>query len=641
MSVERGNPLLRFLKEARRRHVHTTAAGYIAVTLVLIQIGDALFSAVGLPNANKTLTLVLFVLFPFVLGLAWMFDVRGRIVKSEWFDDGTPAPKTSAIRRVFGGSSVNRAAPPVEKPRAPMPALQTGVAPAAERVQRATIAHIRHELKTPINAIIGYSEMLLEDAPAGPAAADLQRIRSAGRMLLSAVEDILNPDHHQSNLRDYGERIRTDLRDPITAVIGYCEMLLEGDDPDTSADDLHRIRTSALRLLELSTDIVQISTESPAGERYDEVSALTETVLAKLSPLNVAAAEERQGVLLVVDDNPLNRDLLSRQLARKGYEVATADSGAAALQQLDESTFDLVLLDIIMPGMDGVEVLRRIRAQPRLEDVGVIMTSSLDEIDSVVRCLENGAADYVTKPFDPTLLDARIGACLKLRRLRQREEFYRQQLEAHAEAAQFVSISALPTVVANRIDTPDAHVIDETDQATVLWCDLERVLRGAGTSTSAQASRMRAAFDIIQSAAARNGVEVIALLGGGVLLAAGIPTPCDDHPMRIAATATSALSGLRALFGTDTSPLRFGIHTGAAAATILGSQHPVYHVWGDAIDIARKLEARADAGTIHISTATHALLTDFADFNSRGVSDIGGRQMRTYTLTDRVVVPAL
>jgi adenylate cyclase len=636
MSAKRGNALVRFLKEARRRHVHSTAAVYIAVALVLMQLSSSLFGAIGQPGAANVFTLILFLLFPLVLALSWMFDVRGGIVRSDWFDDAKQA-STPEKQRASAALPVNRPAPPPEKPRAPTPALDVAAAPAPERVQRATLAHIRHELKTPINAIIGYSEMLLEDAPKGEAAADLKRIRSAGQQLLSAVEHILDPEHAGAELRDYGERIRSDLRDPINAVIGYCEMLIETSLNESTVSDLERIRTSALRLLDLSTDIIQIATGASDGGRFGSVSALTETVLAKVRPLDVASAEDRQGVLLVVDDNPMNRDLLSRQLARKGYEVVIADSGVAALKELDEHTFDLVLLDIIMPGMDGIEVLRRIREQSRLDDVGVIMTSSLDEIDSVVRCLENGAADYVTKPFDPTLLDARIGACLKLRRLRQREEYYRQQLETRDALVERVALGALPAAIAKRAQGSDVHIIDQCDDVTVLWCDLDRLLHGdARTSATEAAVRMRGALALLQESATRHGVELTALLGGGMLLASGIPTACADHAERVADTVTAVLPALRELAGTDTFPLRFGMHSGSATATVLGDERLCYHIWGDAVDVARKLEARADPGTIHISTTSHAALKDRFDFAGRGVMDVGGRQMRTWTINEGV-----
>lgn len=120
-----------------------------------------------------------------------------------------------------------------------------------------------------------------------------------------------------------------------------------------------------------------------------------------------------------------NRVLLSRQLAREGFSVAVAADGAAALASMRESDFDLVLLDMLMPGLDGVEVLERMQGDPALAETPVIMMSAMDEIEGVAHCLERGALDYLTKPFDPVLLQARIGATLDLHRLRaQRMRVY-------------------------------------------------------------------------------------------------------------------------------------------------------------------------------------------------------------------------
>ncbi len=130
----------------------------------------------------------------------------------------------------------------------------------------------------------------------------------------------------------------------------------------------------------------------------------------------------QQGFILVVDDIEENRDVLSRRLKRQGYAVATSENGREALGRLRSETFDLVLLDIMMPEMDGYEVLQRLKADETLRHLPVIMISALSEFDSVVRCIGMGADDYLPKPFNPTLLKARIGACLEKKRARDREQ---------------------------------------------------------------------------------------------------------------------------------------------------------------------------------------------------------------------------
>lgn len=122
--------------------------------------------------------------------------------------------------------------------------------------------------------------------------------------------------------------------------------------------------------------------------------------------------------ILVVDDNEMNRDMLSRRLERQGYEVSIAENGLRALELMQENPFDLVLLDIMMPRMTGYEVLEHVKADDALRDIPIIMISAVDDLDSVVRCIEMGAEDYLFKPFNPVLLKARIGASLDKKRAR-------------------------------------------------------------------------------------------------------------------------------------------------------------------------------------------------------------------------------
>jgi class 3 adenylate cyclase/CheY-like chemotaxis protein len=134
------------------------------------------------------------------------------------------------------------------------------------------------------------------------------------------------------------------------------------------------------------------------------------------------------GVVLVVDDNSSNRELLSRRLAREGHEVLTAADGAEALAALRARAFDLVLLDVLMPGRSGAEVLDELKTDPDLRHIPVLMISALDEMDTVIRCIELGAEDYLAKPFDTVLLRARVGACLEKKRLRDEQARHTREL---------------------------------------------------------------------------------------------------------------------------------------------------------------------------------------------------------------------
>lgn len=139
---------------------------------------------------------------------------------------------------------------------------------------------------------------------------------------------------------------------------------------------------------------------------------------------NAVPSGIQPGFVLVVDDNEMNRDMLCHLLQAEGRQTSVAENGRQALEMIKEKPFDLVLLDIMMPEMDGYQVLKQLKSDAAWRDIPVIVLSALDEIDSVVRCIEMGADDYLTKPFDPVLLRARIGACLEKKRLRDQELLY-------------------------------------------------------------------------------------------------------------------------------------------------------------------------------------------------------------------------
>ena len=235
-----------------------------------------------------------------------------------------------------------------------------------------------------------------------------------------------------------------DLRTPLNQIIGYSEMLEEqaqDEGREDFAGDLLKIQTAAKQLLgQINTRLV------PHGSANRELTAtfaspvLTSGYVADRFdgvPLSEpSSAGEASGLLLVVDDNETNRDVLSLRLKRQGYLVETAANGREALRMVQEKPFDLMLLDIMMPEMDGYEVLKQLKADSDLRHLPVIMISALSELDSVVHCIEMGAEDYLPKPFNPTVLKARVGACLEKKRSRDREMLLFEQLQENYQRLQ-------------------------------------------------------------------------------------------------------------------------------------------------------------------------------------------------------------
>jgi CheY-like chemotaxis protein len=227
---------------------------------------------------------------------------------------------------------------------------------------------------------------------------------------------------------DARARLRHELRTPLHQIIGYAELLVDevrDSGQETYVADLAKIRDAARRALEVVDEAVP---PTAGAEAVVFREAEPEPPLAPgdqptipLAPVRVPGAPlDPAGVrLLVVDDSDLNRDMLSRRLGSRGFVVEVAESGERALALLGERAFDLVLLDVMMPGLSGIDVLKRVREQVAESDLPVIMATARDATEDVVEALRLGANDYVTKPLDFPVVLARVETQLTLRRQKQ------------------------------------------------------------------------------------------------------------------------------------------------------------------------------------------------------------------------------
>ena len=247
-----------------------------------------------------------------------------------------------------------------------------------------SVTQFRHDLRTPLTHFIGYGELLAEtEEGAGLMAVILQ-----ARELVNRMQSL--PD--TTFAAEAREAVhRADLLHALDCLPSL---------PQDCAADIKKMRHAAQRLAalvdgsaEAADPPVRGAEETPGGS---------------------------EGALLVVDDNADNRDLLRRMLEGQGYSVAAAEGGTECLELLDRRHFDLVLLDVIMPGLSGFDVLSRMRESDSLRGIPVIVISALDESSAAIRCIQMGAEDYLPKPFDSVLLKARIGASLEKKRLRDR-----------------------------------------------------------------------------------------------------------------------------------------------------------------------------------------------------------------------------
>ncbi len=352
-------------------------------------------------------------------------------------------------------------------------------------IRDAQLANMRQELLAPVGAIVGYGEMVREAAAANDLeeiGEDLDRVLESAHALYGAVNKLLAKDGADDlfagNDTDAVQKtLRHDLRTPINAIKGYGEMVLEDLEDlggETLRPDLERLLDETNRLLSQLDSIIDFSRadgEAEGPEKTDATAAMFADLARSIRPMD-QDRERETGRILVVDDIATNRDLLSRRLAQDGHRVSTADGGREALAKLEAQDFDLVLLDLMMPDVNGFEVLGRLKASSRLRDIPVIMISALDEVDSVIRCIEAGAEDYLPKPFNPVLLRARINACLERKSLRDRERRHLARIEDEKERHENLLLNVLPKPVVGRLNSGETLIADRFDDVTVLFSDL-------------------------------------------------------------------------------------------------------------------------------------------------------------------------
>ena len=352
-----------------------------------------------------------------------------------------------------------------------------------------------------------------------------------------------------------------------------------------------------------------------------------------------------QASVLVVDDDPVNRMLLAKSLERDGHRVTTAEDGREGWERLQREPFDVVLLDVLMPELDGCEVLERIEGDTRLRHLPVIMVSALDELETVVRCIELGAEDYLPKPFNPVLLRARINAGLAKKRLHELER--RQVRDAFSR---FVPEQIVDEVLARTDD--DLRLAGVRRNATVMFADLR------GFTAFAQTMPADVVIDVLNEylgemsdAVLDHGGTLVAYMGDGIMAVFGAPIELDDHADRALDAAREMLAERLPRFNGWLRENRFGggfrlgigLNSGPVMSGTVGSARRLeYAAVGDTTNTASRLEAltKETPHPILVAEATREALTSRRD-DLAFVDELEVRgkeqKVRAWTLTEAAV----
>ncbi|PWU19688.1 MAG: adenylate/guanylate cyclase domain-containing response regulator [Verrucomicrobia bacterium] len=352
----------------------------------------------------------------------------------------------------------------------------------------------------------------------------------------------------------------------------------------------------------------------------------------------LSAESIAQGTILVVDDLEENRDLLHRRLSRLGYAVRMADNGQSALEATaTQQPLDLILLDIMMPGLNGIDVLHRLKASPATQHIPVIMLSSADQIETVVRCIKLGADDFLAKPFNETLLMARIESSLSKKRLRDQESAFLRRLQIEQETSERLLLNILPKPIAERLKQGEKIIADSFADATVLFSDFVNFTHlSSDTPPKELVGNLNEIFSAFDYLCEQQGLEKIKTIGDGYMAVSGVPTPNPDHAEAAAKLALAMQAETAGFAERVKQPfqIRIGLNSGPVVAGVIGARKFAYDLWGDNVNIAKHMEASAPPGGILVAQATYERLRDRHAFQPAQLVRVkGGVEMATYLLT--------
>jgi adenylate cyclase len=495
------------------------------------------------------------------------------------------------------------------------------------------VANLRHDLLTPVNHLMGYSEMLAEDlGDRGEleCAKLAVAINAAAKDALFLIQQAL-PSGEGSNLQWF-ESLGPVIRGPVDTIIQLVDTIRsESREPLRTdiEDDLKKIVVAAGRL-ETSLPQVEFIHPSPIllsrdkNENEDGQTANLEETPRSQSAGRPAAS----GYLLVVDDDDANRDVLTRRLERDGYRVAQAEGGGKALEMISAENFDMVLLDVMMPEIDGFEVLKRLKASERADQASVIMLSAMNEVQSAVRCIELGADDYLTKPYNPVLLRARIGASLERKRLRDIErrtaELLRAtllEIEEEKRKSEALLRNILPAKICEELRAAGQVTPKYFDDVSIVFTDFVAfALSTEDFAADELVAMLHDYFTRFDGIVKRYGLEKLKTIGDSYMFMGGLPPRNPSHAIDAILASMEMIRVVEELRASNTDGwrIRIGVHVGPVIAGVVGIDKFAFDVWGETVNYGKRLESSCEPGRINVSERCYSRIKDFFECEFRG-----------------------
>ena len=339
--------------------------------------------------------------------------------------------------------------------------------------------------------------------------------------------------------------------------------------------------------------------------------------------------------VLVVDDSKTLRRILIRELNSIGItNISEAGDGNEAVERLREESFDLMLLDMEMPELDGLGVLKVVKSTPELSYLPVIIVSSAEDFDRIVECIQVGAEDYLPKPFNAVLLRARVFSSLEKKRLRDLDrehilELQREKEMLHVEQmkSEKLMLNILPKPIADRLKRGEKNIAGSYPEVTVLFSDLVGFTKMSAKKTAPELVKLlNDIFSRFDKRAELLGLEKIKTIGDAYMAVGGLPIPRSDHAEIVADMALGMYQDLADFNQANQQEIqmRIGIHSGPVVAGVIGFTKFSYDLWGNTVNTASRMESTSGNGRIQVSAITHELLKEHFVLEEREMIECKG-----------------
>jgi DNA-binding response OmpR family regulator len=332
----------------------------------------------------------------------------------------------------------------------------------------------------------------------------------------------------------------------------------------------------------------------------------------------------RRPKILIVDDEPFNVDYLEQELEDLNYHTVAATNGQEALEKVESESPDVVLLDIMMPILDGFTVLSRLKSNHHTRDIPIIIISAASDMTNIIRGIELGAEDFLPKPFDPILLRARVSASLEKKEYHDRERIFLQQIESEKMRTEELLRVILPEAIIDELKRTNQVQPRHFANVAVLFTDVVGFTPYCDTHAPEDVARnLQQMIGDYEEAALRFNLEKIKTSGDSFMAACGLFSQVENPVLQCVLCGWEMVKLAQQL--PDPWHVRVGIHVGPVMGAILGHRQFLFDIWGDTVNTAQRIESHGATNAVNLSHAAWQMVETVCAASSLGLIEVKGK----------------